>query len=152
MVWRQSNSLFSFDKVSCVFSICGSFWYPDFVTYCREEKVKIWTVCCIYRMVKQKEPIIAIAWLKHQPMLSRSIPVFRNAIRTVSLSLILMDTMNKVAERFLAFPAGWPKNGKSNKRFIPWLLPRDCCIYLSKFFSFLIWIPYEARDKAKDDS
>ena len=33
-------SLFSFDKVSCVFSICGSFWYPDFVTYCKKEKVK----------------------------------------------------------------------------------------------------------------
>ena len=33
-------SLFSFDKVSCVFSICGSFWYPDFVTYCKEENVK----------------------------------------------------------------------------------------------------------------
>ena len=88
-------SLFSFDKVSCVFSICGSFWYPDFVTYCKEENVKIWTVCCIYRMVKQKENTTLIAWLKHQPMLSRFIPVFRNAIRTVSLSLILMDIMNK---------------------------------------------------------
>ena len=33
-------SLFRFDKVSCIFSICGSFWYPDFTTYCREEKVK----------------------------------------------------------------------------------------------------------------
>ena len=33
-------SLFSFDKVSCVFSICGSFWYPDFVAYCKEENVK----------------------------------------------------------------------------------------------------------------
>ena len=33
-------SLFSFDKVSCVFSICGSFWYPDFVAYCKEETVK----------------------------------------------------------------------------------------------------------------
>ena len=33
-------SLFSFDKVSCVFSICGSFWYPDFVTYCKAETVK----------------------------------------------------------------------------------------------------------------
>ena len=88
-------SLFRFDKVSCIFSICGSFWYPDFVTYCKEENVKIWTVCCIYRTVKQKESIIAIAWLKHQSMLSRSIPVFRNAIRTASLSLILMDTTNK---------------------------------------------------------
>ena len=88
-------SLFRFDKVSCIFSICGSFWYPDFTTYCKDERVKIWTVCCIYRMVKQKEPIIVIAWLKHQPMLNRSIPVFRNAIRTASLSLILMDTMNK---------------------------------------------------------
>ena len=62
-------SLFSFDKVSCV--------------------------CCIYKMVKQKERIIPIAWLKHQPMLSKSIPVFRNTIRLVSLSLILMGIMSK---------------------------------------------------------
>ena len=31
-------SLFSFDKVSCVFSICGSFWYPDFVTLLQGRK------------------------------------------------------------------------------------------------------------------
>ena len=29
-------SLFHFDKVSCIFSICGSFWYPNFTDFCRE--------------------------------------------------------------------------------------------------------------------
>ena len=33
-------SLFSFDKVSCIFSICGSFWYPGFTDYCRTQDLK----------------------------------------------------------------------------------------------------------------
>ena len=46
-------------------------------------------------MVKQKEPIIPIAWLKPQPMLSRFIPAFSNAIQLVSLFLTLMGIMSK---------------------------------------------------------
>ena len=103
-------------------------------------------------MVKQKEPIILIVWLKHQSMPRRFIPVFRNAILPASLSLILMDIMNKWLNAFWPFLAGWLKNGKSNKRIIPWQKPRDCCICLTKVFSLFIWIPYEARDEAKDDS
>ena len=33
-------SLFHFDKVSCIFSICGSFWYPGFTDYCRTQDLK----------------------------------------------------------------------------------------------------------------
>ena len=103
-------------------------------------------------MVKQKEPIILIVWLKHQSMPRKFILVLRKAIRPVSLSLILMDIMNKWLNAFWLFPVGWLKNGKSNKRFIPWLLPRDSCIYLTKSLSLFIWIPDEACDEAKDDS
>lgn len=93
-------SLFSFDKVSCVFSICGSFWYPDFTTYCREEKVRNLD-CLLYLQNGQtEEPIIPIAWLKHQSTLSRSIPAFRNTIRLVSLSLIPMGIMRKLLSDF----------------------------------------------------
>ena len=33
-------SLYSDCKIPCVFSICGSFWYPGFTDYCRTQELK----------------------------------------------------------------------------------------------------------------
>ena len=33
-------SLYSDCKIPCIFSICGSFWYPGFTDYCRMERLK----------------------------------------------------------------------------------------------------------------
>ena len=33
-------SLYSDCKIPCIFSICGSFWYPGFTDYCREQDLK----------------------------------------------------------------------------------------------------------------
>ncbi|MBP2621691.1 alpha/beta hydrolase-fold protein [Streptococcus panodentis] len=33
-------SLYSGWKMPCVFSICGSFWYPEFTDYCRTQELK----------------------------------------------------------------------------------------------------------------
>lgn len=49
-------SLYSHFKVSCIFSICGSFWYPDFIDYCRKHKVKN-TGAALYLLNGQTEGI-----------------------------------------------------------------------------------------------
>ena len=33
------HSLYSSDKMPFIFSICGSFWYPDFVDYCQSHQL-----------------------------------------------------------------------------------------------------------------
>ena len=33
-------SLYSDCKIPCIFSVCGSFWYPGFTDYCRKEELK----------------------------------------------------------------------------------------------------------------
>jgi len=33
-------SLFSVSEIPCVFSICGSFWYPGFIDYCQTQDMK----------------------------------------------------------------------------------------------------------------
>lgn len=33
------HSLYSSDKMPFIFSICGSFWYPDFVAYCQSHQL-----------------------------------------------------------------------------------------------------------------
>ena len=33
------SSLYSSDKMPFIFSICGSFWYPDFVAYCQSHQL-----------------------------------------------------------------------------------------------------------------
>ncbi len=50
-------SLFHFDKVSCIFSICGSLALI-LRLYCREEKVKNLLFAVFTEWLKQKEPII----------------------------------------------------------------------------------------------
>ena len=65
-------SLFGFDKVSCVFSICGSFWYPDFVTYCRKEKVKNLD-CLLYLQNGQTEGAHHINRLAQAPAYAEQI-------------------------------------------------------------------------------
>ena len=96
-------SLFSFVKVSCVFSICGSFWYPDFVTYCKEENVKNLD-CLLYLQNGQTEGI------NHSNRLAQA-PVYAEQIHT-SLQerypngQFVFDPYGhheQVAERFLAF-------------------------------------------------
>ena len=96
-------SLFSFDKVSCVFSICGSFWYPDFTTYCREEKVKNLD-CLLYLQNGQTEGA------NHSNRLAQA-PVYAAQIHTSLQKRYLTGQFvfdpyghhEKVAERFLSF-------------------------------------------------
>lgn len=96
-------SLFRFDKVSCIFSICGSFWYPDFTTYCREEKVKNLD-CLLYLQNGQTEGA------HHTNRLAQA-PVYAEQIHTslqkhYPTSQFVFDPYGhheQVAERFLAF-------------------------------------------------
>ena len=96
-------SLFSFDKVSCVFSICGSFWYPDFVTYCKAKTVENLD-CLLYLQNGQTEGA------HHTNRLAQA-PVYAEKIHT-SLQKrypngqFVFDPYGhheQVAERFLAF-------------------------------------------------
>ena len=41
------SSLYSSDKMSLIFSICGSFWYPNFVDYCKAHQL-INKTCSVY--------------------------------------------------------------------------------------------------------
>ena len=41
------HSLYSSDKMPFIFSICGSFWYPDFVDYCKAHQL-INKSCSVY--------------------------------------------------------------------------------------------------------
>ncbi|MDU6698549.1 MAG: alpha/beta hydrolase, partial [Streptococcus salivarius] len=41
------SSLYSSDKMPFIFSICGSFWYPDFVDYCKAHQL-INKSCSVY--------------------------------------------------------------------------------------------------------
>ena len=41
------SSLYSSDKMSLIFSICGSFWYPNFVAYCKAQQLSNKT-CSVY--------------------------------------------------------------------------------------------------------
>ena len=96
-------SLFRFDKVSCIFSICGSFWYPDFVTYCREEKVRNLD-CLLYLQNGQTEGA------HHTNRLAQA-PVYAEQIHTslqkhYPAGQFVFDSYGhheQVAERFLAF-------------------------------------------------
>ena len=96
-------SLFSFDKFSCIFSICGSFWFPDFTTYCRDEKVKNLD-CLLYLQNGQTEGA------NHTNRLAQA-PVYAAQIHT-SLQKrypngqFVFDPYGhheQVAERFLVF-------------------------------------------------
>ena len=96
-------SLFRFDKVSCIFSICGSFWYPDFVTYCKEENVKNLD-CLLYLQNGQTEGV------NHSNRLAQA-PVYAEQIHTglqkcYPNGQFVFDPYGhheQVAERFLAF-------------------------------------------------
>ena len=96
-------SLFHFDKVCCIFSICGSFWYPDFTTYCREEEVKNLD-CLLYLQNGQTEGV------NHTNRLAQA-PVYAEQIHTslqkrYPTSQFVFDPYGhheQVAERFLAF-------------------------------------------------
>ena len=99
----SSLQSFSFDKVSCVFSICGSFWYPDFVAYCKEENVKNLD-CLLYLQNGQTEGA------HHTNRLAQA-PVYAEQIHTSLQKCypngqFVFDTYGhheQVAERFLAF-------------------------------------------------
>lgn len=41
------SSLYSSDKMSLIFSICGSFWYPNFLDYCKAHQL-INKTCSVY--------------------------------------------------------------------------------------------------------
>ena len=41
------HSLYSSDKMPLIFSICGSFWYPNFVDYCKVHQL-INKTCSVY--------------------------------------------------------------------------------------------------------
>ena len=41
------SSLYSSDKMPLIFSICGSFWYPNFVDYCKAHQL-INKTCSVY--------------------------------------------------------------------------------------------------------
>lgn len=41
------SSLYSSDRMPLIFSICGSFWYPDFVDYCKAHQ-PINKSCSVY--------------------------------------------------------------------------------------------------------
>ncbi|RSK10226.1 putative esterase [Streptococcus oralis] len=96
-------SLFGFDKVSCVFSICGSFWYPDFVAYCKEQKLKNLD-CLLYILNGQTEGA------QHTNRLAQA-PVYAERIHTslqkrYPTGQFVFDTYGhheQVAERFVAF-------------------------------------------------
>ena len=96
-------SLFSFDKVSCVFSICGSFWYPDFVTYCKEEKVKNLD-CLLYLQNGQTEGANRSNRLAQAPVYAEQI---HTSLQKRYLNgQFVFDPYGhheQVAERFLAF-------------------------------------------------
>ena len=108
-------SLFSFDKVSCVFSICGSFWYPDFVAYCKEENVKNLD-CLLYLQNGQTEGA------HHTNRLAQA-PVYAEQIHTSLQKCypngqFVFDTYGhheQVAERFLAFSSWLAQKWKINK-------------------------------------
>ena len=99
-------SLFSFDKVSCVFSICGSFWYPDFVTYCKDENVKNLD-CLLYLQNGQTEGAHHINRLAQAPAYAEQIHT--DLQKRYPKGQFVFDPYGhheQVAERFLAF-SGW---------------------------------------------
>ena len=121
-------SLFHFDKVSCIFSICGSFWYPDFTTYCRDEKVK--NLDCLLYFAEWSNR------RSHHTNRLAQAPAYAEQLHTslqqrYPTGQFVFDPYGhheQVAERFLASPTGWPKNGESNKKY-PLVKPRDNCIF-----------------------
>ena len=96
-------SLFHFDKVSCIFSICGSFWYPDFTTYCREEKVKNLD-CLLYLQNGQTEGTHHTNRLAQAPAYAEQIPTsLQKHYPTGQFVFDPHGHHEQVAERFLAF-------------------------------------------------
>mgnify|MGYP000845719952 FL=1 len=96
-------SLFSFDKVSCVFSICGSFWYPSFVTYCKTETVKNLD-CLLYLQNGQTEGAHHTNRLAQAPAYAEQIHT--SLQKRYPNGQFVFDPYGhheQVAERFLAF-------------------------------------------------
>ena len=96
-------SLFHFDKVSCIFSICGSFWYPDFTTYCREEKVKNLD-CLLYLQNGQTEGAHHTNRLGQAPAYAEQIHTsLQKHYPTGQFVFDPYGHHEQVAERFLTF-------------------------------------------------
>ena len=96
-------SLFSFDKASCVFSICGSFWYPDFVSFCKEEKVKNLD-CLLYLQNGQTEGAHHANRLAQAPAYAEQIHTsLQKRYPTGQFVFDPYGHHEQVAERFLAF-------------------------------------------------
>ena len=96
-------SLFHFDKVSCIFSICGSFWFPDFTTYCRDEKVKNLD-CLLYLQNGQTEGAHHTNRLAQAPAYAEQL--YTSLQQRYPTGQFVFDTYGhheQVAERFLAF-------------------------------------------------
>ena len=152
MVWRLYTGLFHFDKVSCIFSICGSFWYPDFTTYCRKEKLKNLD-CLLYLQNGQTEGAHHTNRLAQAPVYAEQIHTsLQQRYPTGQFVFDPYGHHEQVAERFLAF-SNWLAQKMENciKEISPWQKLRDNCIFLTKSLSLLIWIPDKACDKAKDN-
>ena len=96
-------SLFSFDKVSCIFSICGSFWYPDFTTYCKDERVKNLD-CLLYLQNGQTEGAHHTNRLAQAPVYAEQIHTsLQKRYPTGQFVFDPYGHHEQVAERFLAF-------------------------------------------------
>ena len=96
-------SLFSFDKVSCVFSICGSFWYPDFVSFCKEEKLENLD-CLLYLLNGQTEGAHHINRLAQAPVYAEQIHTsLQKHYPTGQFVFDPYGHHEQVAERFLTF-------------------------------------------------
>ena len=96
-------SLYSGYEVPCVFSICGSFWYPDFTTYCRKEKLKNLD-CLLYLQNGQTEGAHHTNRLAQAPVYAEQIHTsLQQRYPTGQFVFDPYGHHEQVAERFLAF-------------------------------------------------
>lgn len=95
------SSLYSSDKMPFIFSICGSFWYPNFVAYCKAHHL-INKTCSVYlRNGLTEGLIIRIDWSKLLVMpkkymnasKNRACPLMQHLTPTVIMTISKKDMM-----------------------------------------------------------
>lgn len=99
-------SLYSDYKIPCIFSICGSFWYPGFTDYCQKTELKN-KDCLVYLQNGRTEGFNHSNRLSKAPYYAAEIhSLIQQKIPTTYAIFDLYGHHDKLPERYASF-ANW---------------------------------------------
>ena len=100
------SSLYSSDKMPFIFSICGSFWYPDFVDYCKSHQ-PLNKSCSVYLHNGLTEGlIIRIDWSRLLVMPKKCMNASKNSACPLIQHLTPTDIMTISKKDMMLFRIG----------------------------------------------